>query len=243
MLRARFFWGIVPYRARRNLGGAAMEEHNPMIFAAIGDIRGDLPALDAAIGAIGEAGLLTVLHTGDAVAGGPDGAAVLDRLRVHGVHCVASGRDRAVARFQKMRHSLARKCAAEEYESLQAAHEALPSASLEYLAGVPRDIRLTLEGVEVVLCHGALGSQRGSILAESSVQYLERQREIAPVELIVTGGAPTPFHRVVGDTHFVCPGPLRAGARAIRYAVINTEARPFTATFPEVALPAGASLR
>jgi predicted phosphodiesterase len=207
-----------------------------MIFAAIGDIAGDLPALEAAIHAIDEAGLLTLLHTGNSVAGGPSGAAILERLRARGVVCVASASDRATARFQKMQGTLERKLDPEEFEALRAAHEALPSAALEYLAAVPRETRLTLEGLEVVLCHGALGSKRDIITAKSPLKNLEREREIAPVELIVTGGAPAPFHRVVGDTHFVCPGPLRASAHTIRYARINTEDRPYTVDFPEAPL-------
>ena len=208
-----------------------------MIFAVIGDLDGDLAALEAVIRAVDGAGLLTLLHTGNCVCGGADGAAVLDLLRQRDVLFVAGHRDRAVSHFQKKQGTLARKLSSDEFAAVADAHHALPSAALEYLAGIPREARTTLEGVEVVLCHGALSSKRGIITAESPLQNLEREREIAPVEIIVTGGAPAPFHRVVGDTHFVCPGPVHAGEQTVRYAVVDTEERPFTVSFPEVRLP------
>ena len=67
-------------------------------FAVITDTHANLPALEAALAAIGELGCECVYHTGDAVGAGPYPVEVLDRLlHTPATHLVMGNHDELCA--------------------------------------------------------------------------------------------------------------------------------------------------
>ena len=206
-----------------------------MIFAAIGDIDGHLDALEAAFRHIGEAGILTVAQTGNIVAGGGErGADALALLRERGAVVVQGRRDRQTVQLLRKRAALERALPREEFDALCRAHESLRGGDLEYLRGLPRERRLTVEGLGLYICHGAPASARDVLSADTPRSRLERQREAVPADCIISGGSAEPFHHEVGGTHMVGPGWLCAGPGRARYAVIDSEAAPWRVSFVEV---------
>lgn len=204
-----------------------------MIFAAIGDINGHLAALEAVFRHIDEAGILTVAQTGNIVAGGDAGAEALALLRARGVIGVQGHRDRQTVQFERKRAALERTLPPDAFDALRRAHAALPGADIEYLRGLPRAREVTIDGVALCVCHGAPASARDVLSADTPRVKFERQREAAPVDIIVSGGSAEPFHREVGGTLFAGPGPLVAGPGRARYALVDTEQAPWRVSFPE----------
>src|SRR5690606_28849060 len=83
---------------------------------------------------------------------------VIAELRRRAVPCVRGEADRQVVRFLRKDASLRRRHEAEDIVALQYAFEALDSGNLEFLRGLPKSNLLTIDGVEVMLCHGTPGN-------------------------------------------------------------------------------------
>jgi len=205
-----------------------------MIFAAIGDIDGHDRVLGATLAAIEEAGILTVLFMGNAVVGQRGGDAIMELLERYNVVCVPGDRDRLAVRYSRKQETLDRKLDPELREQLRWTHENLSSRNLEAIRDWRKTRVLDLEGLAVFLCHGSPGNTREILTAHTPRAKLQRQRELSRADIVVCGGAEEPFSIDVDGTLFVSPGPLTAAEGAARYALINTEVRPFTATLESV---------
>jgi len=202
-----------------------------MIFAALGDIHGNWPALERALRAIDKEGIQTIVNTGDSVAGHPWTNEVIECLAERNIPTVQGELDRRVLRFLRKRESLRERCGREEFAVLEDAFGSCTSRNLEYLRSLPRRRVLTLDGVEVALCHGTLASQSESLTADEDDNRYMRQREVLPAPIIVHGKTHIPGSRIVGGTLFVNPGsigiPNDDDARA-SFAIVSTEEEPWT---------------
>lgn len=206
-----------------------------MIFAAIGNIDGHNRALEAAIDAIVEAGIQTILHTGNAAAGAAGGNEVLALLDARGVICVQGNTDRLVVRFSRKQETMEQKVDGALLPALRFAHEHLTSQNLERLRDWRKSQTVALEEWKGFLCHGSPGNPREILTADTPLSKMQRQREIARCDIIVCGGSPEPFSRFVDGAFFVSPGALVAEDGSVRYTLINTEVKPWTATTQTVA--------
>jgi predicted phosphodiesterase len=208
-----------------------------MILAALGDIDGHLPARESVLAAVDEAGILTVLHTGNSVGGVSSDAAVLAVLARRAVPSVLGARDRLVVRYRRKAASLAKRLSPEALDMVRRAYENLASTGLEALGNRPETRTITIEGLRIALCHGALGNRKDVLTGATPLVKFQRQRELSPVDIVLAGGQDAPFHRTVDGTLFVGPGPLRAAPGAARYARIDTDSDPWAVEFPEVPCP------
>lgn len=203
-----------------------------MILAAIGDIHGNLPALEAVLHAIDEEGIQTLVNTGDCVFGHPWPNEVVERLRSRSVATVQGEADRRIVRFGRKRESLRARCTAEEFRALEETYGLCRSANLEYLRELPRRMTLSVDGIAVALCHGTLTSQDDQLDANDEQMRFQRQREIADATIVVCGKTHHGFVRSVEDTLFVNPGSVGMhpeGLARACYALISTEKDPWSA--------------
>jgi predicted phosphodiesterase len=80
----------------------------------------------------------------------------------------------------------------------------------EWLRGLPREIRLEVEGRRVLLCHGSPASTTEYLFENRSDGYLRKftpgGNHNAAADIIVFGHTHVPFHRVVDGVHFVNTG-------------------------------------
>lgn len=201
-----------------------------MIFAAIGSIDGNERALERVLTAIAEEGIHTILHTGNAVAGGTGGDAVMALLERHNVICAQGNTDKLVVRYSRKRESLERKVDPDLLAAVRAAHESLASQNLERIRDWRKTHRIPLEHLTGMLCHGSPGNPREILAAGTPAVKMQRQREIAGADIIVCGGAAEPFSRFIDGALFVATAPLVDAAGAARYTLINTEDSPWTTT-------------
>lgn len=209
-----------------------------MYMAAIGDIHGNLPAFQAVLGEIDEAGIQTIVNTGDAVSGYPWPNEVVDLLRERSIASVQGEHDRRVVYFLRKEQTLRRKLAEAEFEALRQAHEAIHSQNLEFLRNLPRRQDLHVEGIDICVCHGTPTSQADRLEGSLPDWKFRRVRELTNAQLIVCGATHRGFSRTVDGALFVNPGAVgvgRGGARLATYAVIDTETEPWEAHMREVA--------
>jgi putative phosphoesterase len=136
-------------------------------LAVLGDIHGNLAALDAALADIKRHKPDRLLVTGDLAFFGPRPAEVVDGLRKlesDGALIIAGNTDVAVADFD---YAAAfpwlgdvppgHKAAAEW------AHDQLADDQLDWLRRLPSERRLWADGALVLLCHGSPGSQTAGL--------------------------------------------------------------------------------
>lgn len=207
-----------------------------MIFAAMGSINGNKIALECALNAIAEAGIQTILHTGDAVVGGPDGNEVIALLEKYSVICVQGNLDRMVVRYSRKQETLDRKVDESILPALRETNERLSSQNLEQLRDWRKTRTFIVEGLSGIVCHGSPGNPREVIDASTPVAKLKRQRELSRADIIVSGGSDEFFSRHVDGALFVSPGSLVSEPGFARYALISTEQSPWDATLERVPL-------
>lgn len=202
-----------------------------MIVAAIGDIHGNLPALEAALAAVDDEGILTIVNTGDCAAGHPWPDETIALLRERRIPGVQGNQDRMLLRAERKGAS---KRGAETGPDAQVLIDAAARCSidnLEYLRSLPRMLRLTVDGIEMAIAHGTLTNQNERLEADEDDTRYQRQREILPIPLFIFGGTHEPHARWVHGVLFVNPGSVGMpadGARVAHYAVISTEKEPWT---------------
>lgn len=201
-------------------------------MAVIGDVLGNFSGLRNVWDAIQAEGIQTIVQAGNLVDDPSSAMNILDFMAAKGITGVQGERDRLLARFLKKRAAMEKRLAPAEFAAMEAAHAALSSAGLEYLRERPRRLRLNVDGVSVLVCQGSVTGAGEQIEASTPTMKFQRQREAEPADVIICGGAPEPFYRLVDGTLFTGPGPLTAGKDTARYALVDTESDPWNVTFP-----------
>ena len=203
-----------------------------MLIAVIGDVHGNLPALEAVLMEIDDAGIQTIVNTGDCVVGHPWPNEVIDMLRARSVATVQGESDRLAARFERKKARIEREIPPDILVRIRETHEATNSGNLEFLAGLPRVSHLTVDGIAVCLCHGTPQGQGDALYENAEIRVYRRLREAANADIIVCGRTHLAFSRIVDNTLFVNPGAVGVsadGRRVAQYATISTEAEPWEA--------------
>ena len=120
---------------------------------------------------------------------------------------------------------------------LDEAYKECKSGHIEYLGGLPRKFNATIDGIDIIVCHGTINSQRESLKADDDDHKYSRQRELEPVHIIVSGRTHIAHEKRLGDTLFVNPGSVgnNDDGRA-RYAIISTEQEPWTVEFKSLSV-------
>lgn len=208
-----------------------------MLCAAIGDIHANLPALDAVLEAIDDAGIHTIVNTGDCVVGGAWPNEVIAVLRARSIPSVQGDWDRYTARFHRQRKTLEKTLRTEDLAAIEWTYEATTSDGLEYLAGLPKERTLTVDGIVIHLCHEGRQNATESVEDAQVLARFRRLREATQAHVIVCGHARVPSMRWVDDTLVVNPGGVgncEKLGQVARFAIIDTEQDPWTAHFHEI---------
>jgi predicted phosphodiesterase len=188
--------------------------------AALYDVHGNLPALEAALA---EVDAETILVGGDAVLG-PMPAETLELLR---------GRDAIFIRGNCERQVVGPPAAADDEWDARAqwAHAQLDEEQLSFLRALPHPLSLEVDGLGAVLfCHGSPRSDEEILTAITPPKRLDPMLDGVQERVIVCGHTHVQFDRLVGDRRLV-----NAGSVGMPY-----EGQPGTAAWallgPEVEL-------
>jgi putative phosphoesterase len=134
-------------------------------IAALSDVHGNLPALEAVLADIARERPDRIVVAGDLVLNGPDPAGVVDALRAlvaDGAAVIAGNTDVAVADFDFAAAFpwMTDGVADAIVDAAEWAHEALGEERVDWLRGLPSERRVRADDDTLVLvCHGSPGSQ------------------------------------------------------------------------------------
>lgn len=200
-----------------------------MQIAAICDIHGNLEALQAVWVELDRLGLSDgiVLNGGDNVGYGPEPEETVRFLRRQSnILNVRGNYDKHVAAFAdksaKYRHKWARS-RPPKYRALETASQAISAETRSWLAGLPREQEIVIEGIRILLTHYAPGRKEGLGLW-TSLSHLEDVADAITARVVVCGHTHTPFVRSVGGVLFVNPGTVgKSLLDRPTFAVVNLE--------------------
>lgn len=206
-----------------------------MILGALGDIRGNISALEKVVSALDEEGIQTLVNTGDCVCGHPSPNEVIALLRSRNIPSVQGLWDRRVVRFQRKQQTLRRSLSEKEFELLEQTYAAVSSDNLEYLRSLPKSLNLTVDGVAIGVCHGTFTSQTEHLRATDSLDRFRRQRELLSSSVVISGHGDRRFEKTVDGTLFLNPGSVgMTDDRVAQYAVVSTEQMPWSVDFRSI---------
>jgi predicted phosphodiesterase len=194
-----------------------------MILAVLGEIHGDFHALSRTLDAIAGEGITTILQAGRLLGPGCETQELVACLRAHEVLALQSPEDRALLHARRKAARLIAKYGKEAYDRLLDLHDRVPSATLEWIATLPRKRSYSFEGVRVLLCHGAPSGQEPPLGPDSSRQRLQREWERDTADIILCGGVPA-FDLRFGEVLLAAPGPL-ATPPGGTWLQVDTESR------------------
>ena len=168
-----------------------------MRVAALYDVHGNLPALEAVLGEVEVEGVDRIVVGGD-VASGPMPVETLDLLRSAAATFVRGNADRVLDFEGKDQAILERR--------LWVA-ERLGEERLRFLAGLPLDVVLQLDGLgHVRFCHGAPGSDVETITRVTPDERLRELLRGVEEPVVVCGHTHVQFDRRVDGVRVVNAG-------------------------------------
>jgi len=177
---------------------------SPDRLAIVGDVHGNVAALDAVLAAVRAAGISRGACTGDLVLRGPEPEACVSRIALLGWPCVQGNTDLKVA--SRRPRALPHPAAARVGSRSWTAHR-LSDASLRFLAELPLTVRVRVGPFEVVVMHGS-PHDPSEVLFHADADH-GRLAELATVlraDCVVWGHTHRPVARIAGGCLFVNPG-------------------------------------
>jgi putative phosphoesterase len=171
-----------------------------MRIAALYDVHGNLPALEAALAEVGEAGADVILSGGDLLLG-PQPSECLERLRALGAVFIRGNCDRAVADGAPWGDLW--------IDRIAWVAKQLTEGQLEFVRAWPEVASLDVDGLGPVLfCHGSPRSDEEIITAITPPKRLDPILDGVREEVVVCGHTHVQFERRVGDTLLVNAGSI-----------------------------------
>ena len=168
-------------------------------IALYSDIHANAPALEAVLADIVCAGIAERYCLGDLVGYGADSSGVIDCVRATGDPVIRGNYDDGVGKrlgscgcYYPTEEDKA--MGAESYARTDAA---LDDAERDYLAALPDDIRLDVEGARVLLCHGSPRRINEYLMPDRSDSNLAKLADIGEADVVCVGHVHIPYHRVL----------------------------------------------
>jgi len=177
-----------------------------MRIALIGDVHGNLPALEAVLADAEARGAEALWNVGDFVGYGAFPDEVVRRLRDAGAESIVGNYDRKVLRFPRKRERWRRTKRPEKFHAFQWTYQRLSSESLSYLASLPRERRVTVQGRRVLITHGSPASEDEPLTDATGEDRLAELAGLAEADVVVFGHSHRPVHREVAGVLFFGTG-------------------------------------
>ncbi len=171
-----------------------------MRVAALYDVHGNLPALEAALAEVERSGAETILCGGDLLLG-PQPAECLGLLRERGATFIRGNCDRAVAGDAPRDDPW--------IDRIEWAASRLTGEQLEFARAWPELVRLDVEGLgRILFCHGSPRSDEEIVTAITPAKRLDPILDGVLERVVVGGHTHVQLDRVVGDRRLVNAGSI-----------------------------------
>ncbi len=149
--------------------------------------------------------------TGDSIAYGADAAATLRLLRDAGVPGIAGNCEESLRNgAADCGCGFAPDSACAEFSTHWYAHAAsqMSDADRRYMAGLPRQMALDLQGKKLLVVHGNVERLNAFVFPSASNLELARQLGLAAADIVIAGHCGLPFTRRVGGKIWHNPGSI-----------------------------------
>lgn len=165
-----------------------------------------------------------IWNLGDFVGYYPFPNEVIALLRRRGAISIVGNYDLKVLDFNKNKEKWKQKKAPEKYLAFKWTYEAISRDNRKYLASLPEQIRLEIEGLKVLLTHGSPASNEEYICAQTTQRRLKELAELADADVVLSGHSHIVFSTKIWRTLFANPGsvgrPEGTGGKAA-YAILQ----------------------
>ncbi len=201
--------------------------------AVLGDVHANLHALETVLAHARTMGVEAVWNLGDFVGYGAFPDQVVQRIRLEAEVSIVGNYDLKVLKFPKKRKKWRRTKHPKKFEAFGWAFQHLSEASRAYLASLPGEVRLAVEGANLLLTHGSPASNEEPVLSTTSPVRLRELAVLAGTDAILCGHSHEPVKREVDGVWFINPGSVgRPGDGDPRagYAVLEFRKRAIKVT-------------
>src|ERR1700730_4277613 len=173
-----------------------------MRVAAVADIHGNLPALEAVLSDVARENVDLIVACGD-VASGPLRAETIEVLRsLPNARFVSGNADRGLVTAFDGERLTAWPGPAPDWGATQLSRD-----QRDFLASFSKTIELQVEGFgRVLFCHGSPRSDEEMMTSETPDARLQGLTAAVDANLVVCGHTHMPFDRTVGSLRVVNPG-------------------------------------
>jgi len=147
-----------------------------------------------------------VWNLGDFVGYGAFPDQVIRRIRLEAAVSIIGNYDLKVLRFPQKKNKWRRTKHPEKFKAFGWAYKHLSEGSRVYLAGLPGELKLAVEGISLLLTHGSPASNKEPVLSTTSPGRLRTLAALAGTDIILCGHSHEPFKREVAGVWFINPG-------------------------------------
>lgn len=191
----------------------------PIRLAFIGDIHGNLPALEAVLSDAEAWGAERILDIGDLFGYGPFPNEVVALLRRRSIESILGNYDRKVLRFREKQGKFKKKHPL-KFRSFEWTDSALSDEVRRWAAALPKERRVVLGGRRFLLVHARPGSDKEGLMPDTPEAELAEVADASDAEAVVCGHTHAPFVKRVRGVVFInvgsvgrCPGGVAQYAR------------------------------
>jgi putative phosphoesterase len=177
-----------------------------MRVALLGDVHGNLPALEAVLADADARGCEAVWNIGDFVGYGPFPDQVVKLLRKRADVNIIGNYDQKALKFPKKDKKWRKKKRRGKWLGFKWAYEHLSKKSRKFLKALPEQARLEVEGRRILLCHGSPADLGEHLWPDTPEERMGELAAMADADIVVCGHSHAPFFREVGAVTFINTG-------------------------------------
>lgn len=178
----------------------------PTKIALIGDIHGNLPALEAVLAHAREHGAEATWNVGDFVGYGPNPDEVVKRIRAEHAISIAGNYDLKVLQVQQKKDKWKKTKRPVRLMALEWAHDHLSATSRKYLRDLPHDYRTSLHGKRILLVHGTPESNEEPLTPGTPIKRLRELAQKSEADIIIAGHSHQAFAKQVDGVWIINTG-------------------------------------
>jgi len=179
-----------------------------MKIILLGDIHGNLPALEVALREARAEGYDLICHTGDLIGFAPFPDETVQRVRGERIPGVRGDVDDSLVAGLDDLGPASRDPAGHAFEEKAYAWtlEHTSPVSLGFLGNLPFELRLDAGGRRALLVHASPIDARICLWEDRDEEFFREMGEAAEADILLFGHTHRPYHRIVDGRHFINAG-------------------------------------
>jgi putative phosphoesterase len=177
-----------------------------MKIALIGDVHANLYALETVLEHARDSDVDAIWNIGDFVGYGPFPDEVVKRIKSDEIVSIIGNYDQKVLLFPKKKKKWRKKKHPYKYFAFRWVYENLSDESCRYLASLPEQWRVEVDGVRFLLTHASPVSNEEPLAPDTPIERLQVLAPIAMADVVIFGHSHQEFVRDVDDVWFVNTG-------------------------------------